>query len=85
MWRGVYIMKGYIKMQFKDNYMAKVDVALEHVGFTDKCVAVDTLLDALDAKGLERLSILAAVVGAVTSKDKEGNKNESRRFRNQNI
>jgi hypothetical protein len=66
---GVYIMKGTIIMEFHGDE-AKITAKLTEVGIKDKCVAVDSLLEALEAEGIERLLILAAVVEAA-KKDKE--------------
>lgn len=86
-------MKGKITLEF-DGPQTKMVVRVSNVGIADKCQAVDNLLSALEATGLERLMILASVAKRaseeVDKKDirafkscerQEENKDESRRFR----
>ena len=85
MWGGVYIMKGTINMEFAGR-RTKIAVNVKSVGTSDKCSAVDSLLDALEAKGDERLMILAMVMDRSLQEndgeEEEADKNESRCFRN---
>lgn len=76
-------MKGTITMTF-DGPKTKIAVNVFDVGIADKCAAVDNLLESLDATGAERLMILA-LVAENTKHEEEENKNESRRFGNQNV
>lgn len=62
-------MKGTITMEF-DGPKTKIAVGVEGVGMTDKCTAVDNLLSALEAEGVERLVILMAVAERTIKEDK---------------